>query len=274
MLTLGSETRRVQLHLDHGIEFPELWMDIHIHGPAWEERLFAEMFARARCRKALSPEEADVVVFTGGPDVDPILYGETRHHSTHTDPARDASDMAMYKLCYEKGIPMFGVCRGMQFLHVMNGGKLYQDVDGHTGDHPCWDAVRCVMIPKVSSVHHQMCIVEEGKPGPLVLLESSRAKIRRLNATENMMGVSQDCEAFWYRDTVCLGVQGHPEYRGYHQFAKWCFDRIHDYIAVNPDLVWVGSQRRLDPALMAQRKLGWTDKSPPVKDFIAAKDAE
>src|SRR3546814_5523779 len=104
-----------------------------------------------------TPEEADLVVFVGGADVDPALYGAERHQTTFPDTDQDQRDMELFKTCYENGIPMLGVCRGAQFLNVMHGGKLYQDVDNHVGDHPIYDTQNKRVIHNVSSIHHKMC---------------------------------------------------------------------------------------------------------------------
>ena len=168
-------------------ERPELWLDVCIIGDRYEQNAFAEMLVPARCSKKELPEDADVVIFTGGIDVNPALYGEDAHPSVTFDTRRDEADMVVYQQCIEQGIPMFGVCRGAQFLHVMNGGKLNQDVDNHNGDHGMWDPKDRRFIDKISSVHHQMVIpnpdggmivlhdahINKSKTGPLDVAEYS-----------------------------------------------------------------------------------------------------
>lgn len=71
----------------------------------------------------------DALILTGGHDVDPKLYGEEPHQNlTLTFPKRDAFDFALYEAALEKGIPVLGVCRGMQLINVYHGGSLYQDL--------------------------------------------------------------------------------------------------------------------------------------------------
>ena len=253
--------RRVSVFQDTTLVFPELWADVYIAGSPYEQNQFAEMFVRARCKKADSPAEADIVIFTGGPDVDPTLYGEIAHHSTRIDTHRDQADLELYGDCFEKGIPMVGICRGAQFLHVMNGGKLYQDVDGHYGDHPIYDVKTQRMVPKTSSTHHQMVIRQEGME---VLAESPKARNRWCNPTRNVEGMKQDVEAFFYPDTCVLGIQGHPEYRGYHQFTKWSLDLILEYIIMNKDVALVKDEgktvRRLKSEFIAERNKRWAEE--------------
>jgi gamma-glutamyl-gamma-aminobutyrate hydrolase PuuD len=251
-------TRGLSIYPDVQREFPEIYGEVYIHGSEPEDQ-YAHMFVRAACQQARAPEESDLVVFTGGVDVCPALYGEEAHSTTFFLHSQDQDDIEMYKLCLEKGIPMFGVCRGAQFLHVMNGGKLYQDVDNHMGDHMMYDVVKKEVIRTVSSVHHQMCI-ENKEGGMEVLATSSVASVRWKNPDEVISAQGMpDVEAFFYPATCCLGVQGHPEYKGYNEFMYWTLDQIMQYIVCNPDVeLSEDNYRRLKPEVLALRK------TPPI----------
>ncbi len=82
---------------------------------------FIPMLARARIDKAKTVSDADFVIFAGGSDVDPQLYGQKMHHKTYINTKRDEEEMDIYQQCLEEGIPMVGVCRGAQFGWVMRG---------------------------------------------------------------------------------------------------------------------------------------------------------
>lgn len=249
----AADSFRVTLIKDTALDYPDLYLDVWIEGDKYEQIAFSDMFVRARCHRAKSIEEADLVVFTGGDDVDPVLYGEAAHESTVFNPDRDSRDIEVYQKCYDAGIPMFGVCRGAQFGHVMNGGKLYQHVDNHNGPHQMYLVRDKKYLNNVSSVHHQMCIRNE-EGGMEVLGESPRASERWVSATEKIEGHLQDVEAFWYRDTCFFGVQGHPEYKGYNIFTQWCLQEIENLIINNPDLIRVDGKLRLKPDILEQRK--------------------
>lgn len=251
---LAPGEHRVLIAKDTALDFPELWLEVWLTGTPFEQKQFAEMFARARCYKAKSPETADLVVFAGGEDVNPALYGEMAHSSVHHSESRDKADLDLYKKCYENGIPMFGVCRGFQFLHVMNGGKLYQDVDHHQGQHQMFDKVGRRTINNISSVHHQMV---RPFPDMTVIGHVSRSTKRWTNDNNFLTGPAVDIEAAFYRDTCCLGVQGHPEYRGYAEYTSWCLKMIDKFINENPDLTIsdVGRNRRMKPEFMMEREL-------------------
>ena len=80
-------------------------------------------------------EAVDGLVLTGGPDVDPRLYGSSPHHETDSPREdRDAWEMALCRGALEQDIPLLAICRGLQLLNVSLGGTLHQhlpDVLGH-----------------------------------------------------------------------------------------------------------------------------------------------
>lgn len=252
------DSRRVTIMRDHGHAYPEMWWEIHVLGD-WavpnDEAMFAQMFGRARCTRAKSIERADLVVFGGGSDVDPQLYGETAHPKTHFSTKRDQADMEAYAYCLKEGIPMFGVCRGAQFLHVMNGGKLFQDVDGHYGDHKIWDLNQREWIQKVSSVHHQMCRTNIDGGMQILATNSDACRKRMRDDKIRDDGPKADIEAFFYRETHCLGVQGHPEYNGYGFYTKWVLDQINNYIVFSPDIETRDGLKRIKKDLLIERGL-------------------
>jgi gamma-glutamyl-gamma-aminobutyrate hydrolase PuuD len=251
-----TANRRITILKDHTLETPQLYFKVFVQpDPAVsdDEARFARMFARAGCRRAESVLESDLVVFGGGSDVDPVLYGAERHDTTYPDPKRDQVDMDLYLMCLEHGIPMFGVCRGAQFLHVMNGGKLYQDVDGHYGDHTLWDISRKQRIEKISSVHHQM-VMPNTQNGMEIIGTTAKSNQRAMDNKNISVGTHCDIEAFFYRDTGCIGVQGHPEYEGYNFFTKWCLELIQELIQSSPDYAWEGPVHRLKQDLLLERQ--------------------
>ena len=83
----------------------------------------AESFA------AIVLDGLDGLILTGGLDVQPELYGAERHPTT--DPARpdrDAWELALLAGAQRRGMPVFGICRGLQLINVALGGTLFQDI--------------------------------------------------------------------------------------------------------------------------------------------------
>ncbi len=77
----------------------------------------------------------DGIVFTGGSDIDPELYGEAAHPETFgIHRGRDDAELALLRAALERDVPILGICRGVQILNVGLGGDLHQhlpDVVGH-----------------------------------------------------------------------------------------------------------------------------------------------
>jgi putative glutamine amidotransferase len=82
----------------------------------------------------------DGIVFAGGGDVDPELYGADRHHETGPpQPQRDRFELALVRAAIEADLPFLAICRGMQVLNVARGGSLIQHLPqavGHEGHAP------------------------------------------------------------------------------------------------------------------------------------------
>ncbi|MGX5208626.1 gamma-glutamyl-gamma-aminobutyrate hydrolase family protein [Streptomyces violaceus] len=74
----------------------------------------------------------DGLVIAGGPDVEPVRYGAEREPRTGP-PARerDAWELALIDAALAAGVPLLGICRGMQLLNVALGGTLVQHIEGH-----------------------------------------------------------------------------------------------------------------------------------------------
>jgi putative glutamine amidotransferase len=70
----------------------------------------------------------DGLVLPGGPDPHPSLWGEPVHPATVVDRPRDQLEYALLAGCIARGIPVLGVCRGLQVINVALGGTLVQDL--------------------------------------------------------------------------------------------------------------------------------------------------
>lgn len=157
-------------------------------------------------------EEADLIVFTGGADVTPALYGHEKHPRTFNSFQRDEYESEVFHFAKAKNIPMVGICRGGQFLNCMSGGTMYQDVGRHCGSHEITDLTTGEKV-FVSSTHHQMM-----KPSPEAVLVASS----HLNGFREWFdyGVwkrdvsDEDVEVVFYEKTKSLCFQPHPEFTG------------------------------------------------------------
>lgn len=72
-------------------------------------------------------ERAGGLLLSGGDDLDPYLYEAEPHPNLgRIDAARDAFEIALYESAKKRGIPVLGVCRGIQVINVVDGGTLHQ----------------------------------------------------------------------------------------------------------------------------------------------------
>jgi len=73
---------------------------------------------------------SDGLVLTGGPDVDPGLYGETRQAETEEpDGERDVLEASLLEEALAQDLPILAICRGLQILNVSQGGTLIQHLN-------------------------------------------------------------------------------------------------------------------------------------------------
>jgi putative glutamine amidotransferase len=156
----------------------------------------------------------DALMVCGGADVDPARYGAEPHaRTTGWRPDRDAWELALLDAAEEAGLPVLGICRGMQLMAVHGGGSLDQhtpDLVGHDTHSPGGDAYGEVEVrtepgsrlaaligarATVSCHHHQSVASHPG------FTPVARAVDGTLEAMEGT------------GDRWCLAVQWHPETR-------------------------------------------------------------
>lgn len=188
-------------------------------------------------------ESASLVVFTGGPDIDPDIYdsSEGRHKYTRTgNMRRDRIEVDVFDICKQAGVPMLGICRGAQLLCALSGGKVVQSITGHVLQHDIelwdYDKNKFVLCPdKATSTHSQMMYpfsMDEidyyclGKP-PLKL----STRYERGPNVQSYSDVPYEPEILYFPFTECLSIQGHPEYdaAGKH-YKKYCMDLIKQHM--------------------------------------------
>jgi gamma-glutamyl-gamma-aminobutyrate hydrolase PuuD len=118
---------------------------------SWEEETalvpadYIRAIERAGGRALLVPpsEEAidetldslDGLIFSGGADLDPGLYGQEPHPETKgVQGERDRAELALLQAALARDMPVLAVCRGSQVLNVALGGDLVQHLPEVVGD--------------------------------------------------------------------------------------------------------------------------------------------
>ncbi|MDP9797092.1 putative glutamine amidotransferase [Catenuloplanes nepalensis] len=156
----------------------------------------------------------DGLLLAGGADIGPGLYGAEPDAATGTRPDRDAGEVALLTAALRTGLPILGVCRGMQLLAAVHGGRLHQhlpDVLGHEKHRPApgvfgAHGLRCAAGSRIAALlgpeaevntyHHQ------GVADPGRLTATGWADDGLIEAVEDPA------------HPFLLGVQWHPEEAG------------------------------------------------------------
>lgn len=192
----------------------------------------SKMFIEEGWDLTSSVYESDLLCLVGGADVSPMLYDYPKHPSTNSDPRLDERTFELYwEGLYE--VPMVGICRGAQFLNIVSGGILFQDVDGHRlNNHKCHKVTDIVegRDYEVTSTHHQMMIPD--KDSSETILIASESSYRHTNTGKNKPYKDvPEVEACWYRDSNSLCFQPHPEYVDVnHECRRLFFNLMENYL--------------------------------------------
>lgn len=156
------------------------------------------------------PASVKLVVFTGGADVTPELYGENVGRYTSFNTKRDLYETKMFELALKHKIPVVGICRGSQFVCVMSGGKLVQDITNHGGHHTIRTHKGDLIT--VNSTHHQM---QRPSDTARILAVADPRRSKHYHDGDNKpIEMTQEIEAVYYPNINALGIQWHPEWLG------------------------------------------------------------
>jgi putative glutamine amidotransferase len=161
------------------------------------------------------------LLLSGGADLDPALYGQARQGSVGIEPGRDALELAAWRAAAARGLPVLGICRGIQAINVFAGGSLIQHLDGHSSPpygsgpadrHPMRVSRASRMarilrptdpgdfVLQVNTYHHQGFSRDQLAPG---LAVAGTAMHRRGEIVEAVESAGSD--------QLILGIQCHPE---------------------------------------------------------------
>jgi putative glutamine amidotransferase len=151
----------------------------------------------------------DGLLLSGGSDLDPGYYGEEPLPELGvTLPERDAFEMALVDLALRRGMPVFGICRGMQLLNVALGGTLYQDLPSQWAG----DRLKHMQATPKWQPTHEVIVGEGSYLGEVMGRELVKDLADSLVVTgRSSDGVIEAVEAGDLSERWLLGVQWHAE---------------------------------------------------------------
>lgn len=157
----------------------------------------------------------DGLLLAGGSDIDPGCYGAPPHPELgRTDPVRDRAEIALAAEAVRRGLPLLGVCRGMQVLNVALGGDLIQHLPDLLGDDPTHLRTDGVFEQHPVHVEAGTRTAELTGPGAVAVSSHHHQAVGRLGAgltvTARASG-GRVVEAVECADGYAVGVQWHPE---------------------------------------------------------------
>lgn len=215
---------------------------VYIVGPSYG---YSAMFTKQGWDIADAAIDADLIQFTGGEDVSPELYGEEAHMTTSFNPERDKREALIFELALANKIPMAGICRGGQFLNVMCGGRMWQNVNNHaiSGMHKVKDLDSGDEFWATSTHHQMMRVGPQGRIlavgvttgpqgwGKTTVKENMAFKNGKWN-TQSVLSKEDDVEVVFYAGQNCLCFQPHPEFHGQDMLRQVYFDYLYNYLEV------------------------------------------
>lgn len=158
----------------------------------------------------------DGMLFSGGNDLDPSLYGESYHPSAvPIDPARQRFELALLAEVERRRVPALGICLGSQLMNVYRGGSLFQFL-------PDLDRPASIEHRKTNGnwTRHPVALRADSLPGKLLgkreinANSSHKQAVRNVGRGLQVIGTSPDGIIEGTQDPafpLFLGVQWHPE---------------------------------------------------------------
>lgn len=154
---------------------------------------------------------ADGIVFQGGVDVNPALYGEKNAASEGIDNDLDSLELAALKIAEEKKKPVLGICRGLQIMNVFFGGSLIQHI-------PCAalharDKGSEADKIHATTVHPSSFINRIYRSEKITVNSAHHQAVKILGAGLSAVQFSDEgiIEAFQHEELPFFAVQWHPE---------------------------------------------------------------
>ena len=151
----------------------------------------------------------DGLLLTGGPDIEPEVYGETKFNDTvKCDPIRTAFEIPLAKAFIARSKPIFTICRGFQLINCVLGGTLYQDIVEQLGYvHYHANILRHNITAEEGSIMHGLF----GREFKVNSYHHQAIKDLGAGLRVTARSIEGIIEAYEHENLPIFGVQFHPE---------------------------------------------------------------
>lgn len=190
----------------------------HINNDAYISFLATKYEVKTIGASKWDGEHLDLILFTGGEDINPKYYKENVGKYTGTNESRDKFERDyMFDRFYN--VPKLGICRGSQLVTAFSGGKLIQHVNGHAVGklhEICMKPPYGSNIFNITSTHHQMLYPYNLSEDKYSIIATSKYYLSNTYLNGNNEEIKlpknfEECEIVFYKESNSLGIQGHPE---------------------------------------------------------------
>lgn len=189
---------------------------------------------------------ADGVYLTGaGSNIDPALYNQSNQTPGKAqDRDRDDFDLPLIRAAIARGLPIFGICRGMQEINVALGGDIYQKVYAEPGFNDHRENPEASVAEQYAPAHGVQVVADSWLHR---LLGDQRIEVNSLHG-QGLKTLGEGLQGIAYADdglveaihapqlqSFLLAVQWHPEWQAsgnpdsvklFQAFGQACRERV------------------------------------------------
>jgi putative glutamine amidotransferase len=173
----------------------------------------------------------DGILFAGGNDVSPHLYGQEPYPTTkHVSDFRDQTELQLMKWALEDGKPMLCICRGMELLNIVQGGTLWQDV--HKDIPGTLDHNHSTKLQTLIDTSHALRLKPDSQLADILGTETIGTNAHHHQAIKDLGkdivpvawtsdDIIEAIELDQKHNTYAIGVQSHPESLAPQAEPRW-----------------------------------------------------